>query len=85
MVIWSTGVGARDVTKALKLKKTPQGRIIVDDHLRFEKKKRTTEKIKRKKLKSKKTPQGRIIVNDHLRFETKKRTTEKQKNRNRKA
>lgn len=34
MVIWSTGVGPRDVVRDLKVKKTPNGRILVDKHLR---------------------------------------------------
>jgi NADH:ubiquinone reductase (non-electrogenic) len=34
MVIWSTGVGPRDVVRDLDVSKTPNGRILVDKHLR---------------------------------------------------
>jgi NADH:ubiquinone reductase (non-electrogenic) len=34
LIVWSTGVGPRDLAKKLGWQKTKQGRFIVDDHLR---------------------------------------------------
>lgn len=36
LVVWSTGVAPRPLLKALSIPKTPQGRAIVDDHMRVE-------------------------------------------------
>lgn len=34
LIVWSTGVGPRDLAKKLTWQKTKQGRFIVDDHMR---------------------------------------------------